>query len=81
VRATATVAAVVVGVCSYLVLAFQLWWDSHGEAVTVGAFRFTFTVVDFAGELYLEGRKLRKEVDSLLVDLADRVYYLSAELN
>ena len=78
VRATATVAAVVVGVCSYLVLAFQLWWDSHGEAVTVGAFRLAVGALEAAGGALALGRATRLGVNRLATVGADRAFYALA---
>jgi hypothetical protein len=78
VRATATVAAVVVGVCSYLVLAFQLWWDSHGEAVTVGAFRLAVGTLDVAGEVLALGREARAALNRLATVGTDRAFYALA---
>lgn len=47
IKYTATVAAIVVGVASYLYTAFQLWWNDNGETVQVNLFRFIVNLVDF----------------------------------
>lgn len=71
-------AAIVSGFCSYIWLALQLFWEEHGETITVGSVKFTFGLVDFAGECLLTGRKLRPVVNGLTASLTDRVYYLAA---
>ena len=78
IRLTATVTAVVAALCSYLWLACQLWWDSHGEAVTVGLTRLAFGVVDLAGELLLLGRETRSAVNRLVAVASDRAFYALA---
>jgi hypothetical protein len=78
VRATTTVAAVVVGVCSYLYLTLRLWWCEHGEAVTVGAFRFAVATVDVAGEVLALGREARAALNRLATVGADRAFYALA---
>lgn len=77
IKVTATVAAIVTGIASYVWLAFQLFWEEHGETITVGSVKFTFGLVDFAGECLLAGRKLRPVVNGLTASLTDRVYYLA----
>lgn len=47
IKHTATVAAIVVGVISYLYTAFQLWWNDNGETVKVNLFRFIVNMIDF----------------------------------
>jgi hypothetical protein len=78
VRATATVAAFVVAVVTYLYLALRLWWCEHGEAVTVGAFRFAVATVDVAGEVLALGREVRLGVNRLATVGADRAFYALA---
>ncbi len=78
VRATATVAAVAVGVVSYLYLTLRLWWCEHGEAVTVGAFRLAVATVDVAGEVLALGRATRLGVNRLLAVGSDRAFYALA---
>ena len=73
-------AAIVSGFCSYIWLALQLFWEEHGETITVGSVRFTFGLLDFAGSCYFAGRKLRPVANCLVASLTDRVYYLAADL-
>ena len=78
IRLTATATAVVVGLCSYLWLALQLLWDSHGETVTVGSVRLAFATVDLAGEVLVLGRDTRSAVNRLVASLSDRAFYALA---
>lgn len=78
IKVTATVTAIVIGFCSYVWLALQLFWEDHGETITVGSVKFTFSVVDFAGECLLAGRNFRRFTNFLTFNLTDRVYYLAA---
>ncbi len=78
VRATATVAAFVVAVVTYLYLTLRLWWVDNGEAVTVGAFRFAVGTLDVAGEVLALGREVRVGADRLVARGADRAFYALA---
>lgn len=78
INVTASTAAIVVGFCSYVWLALQLFWEDHGETITVGSVKFTFGLVDFAGECLLAGRSFRRFANGLTANLTDRVYYLAA---
>lgn len=78
INATATVCAVTVAVVSYIVTALQLFWLEHGQVITVSAIRFVINAVDFAGDCYHTGRKLRPVVIHNLNRLADTVFYTLA---
>ena len=78
VRITATVAAVAVGVVSYLYLTLRLWWCEHGEAVTVGAFRLVSGTLGAAGGALALGRATRLGVNRLLAVGTDRAFYALA---
>ena len=72
---TATLAAVVVAVVTYVVTALQLFWLEYGETITVNTVRFTVATVDFAGACFFAGRKLRPVVNTWVARLADSAYY------
>jgi hypothetical protein len=78
VRATATVAAFVVAVVTYLYLTLRLWWCEHGEAVTVGVFRFAVGALEAAGGALALGRATRLGVNRLLAVGTDRAFYALA---
>lgn len=78
IKVTATVAAIVTGFCSYVWLALQLFWEDHGETVTVGATKSVILAVDFAGNCLIAGRKFRALVNQVLATSADRAFYLAA---
>ena len=75
IKFSATVAAVVVAVVTYVVTALQLFWLEHGEAITVNAIRFTVATADFAGACFFAGRKLRPVVNHWVARLADSAFY------
>ncbi len=75
---SATVAAIVVGVCSYVWTALLLFWEDNGEVITVGATRFVINIVDFAGWCYHTGRKVRPVVTHNLNRLADAAFFTLA---
>ena len=80
VETTATVTAVVVGFASYLWLALQLFWEDHGETITVGATKSVILTVDFAGNCLIAGRKFRLFANRMTATLADRAYYAATAL-
>jgi hypothetical protein len=75
VNVTATVAAVVVGLASYLWVALQLFWEDHGDDIVVGATRFAFLTADFAGNVLIAGRNFRRVANFVTATLADRAYF------
>jgi hypothetical protein len=79
VEVTATVAAVVTGLVSYVWLALRLWWEDYGQTITVGTIQFTVGVADFGGEVYLAGRKLRPIVNTWVAQSADTLFFLGAD--
>lgn len=78
IKVTATVAAIVTGFCSYVWLALQLFWEDHGETITVGATKSVILAVDFTGNCLIAGRKFRVLVNQVLSTSADRAFYLAA---
>jgi hypothetical protein len=77
---SATVAAIVIGVCSYVWTALLPWWEDNGEVITVGAIRFVINTVDFAGWCYQAGRKVRPQVNLAVNHLADTAFFKLAAL-
>jgi hypothetical protein len=76
----ATAAAVIYGVCSYVWLAAQLFWEEHGETISVAAIRAVFLTADFAGELLQAGRDFRRFCDRYTAVLADTTFYTLAQI-
>jgi hypothetical protein len=70
-----TVAAVIVALCTYMWTALQLFWDEHGEGITVGVTRAVFNVMDFGGNCLLAGREMRFLADKVVAQAIDRAYY------
>ena len=77
---TATAAAVIIGVASYIYTALLLWWDDHGQSVIVNVTRFTFFIIDAIGATYHAGRKLRPTLNYWAARVIDRVYYTATAL-
>lgn len=78
INVTATTTAIVTGFVSYVWLALQLFWEDHGETITVGATKSIILTVDFAGNCLIAGRKFRVLVNQVLSTSADRAFYLAA---
>lgn len=75
----ATVAAIVVGVATYVWTALMLFWLENGGTITKRAVQFVFLTVDFAGELLMAGREFRRFVNRLTAQVSDGVFYTLAE--
>ena len=54
-----TIAAVIVGVCTYALTAFQLYWLDNGEVITKRAKSAVEVIKLTASECYIAGRDLR----------------------
>ena len=69
------VAAITVAIVSYLWVAMRLFWLENGERITVGATRFVFLTIDFAGEMLIAGREFRRFANNVTAQVADRAFY------
>lgn len=74
----ATVAAIVVGVATYVWTALMLFWLENGGTITKRAVQFVFLIVDFAGELLMAGREFRRFANMLTMRISDGVFYTLA---
>lgn len=74
----ATVAAIVVGVATYVWTALMLFWLENGETITKRAVQFVFLTVDFAGELLMAGRDFRAFINKATARFSDGVFYTLA---
>ena len=75
IRFAATTSAIVVGLCSYIWLALQLFWEDHGDAILTFAFQTIVHTADFAHDLYTSGRALRRTLGYLLNRSVDNLYF------
>ena len=71
---TATVAAVIIGVVSYIYTALLLWWEDNGQSVIINAVRFTFIIIDTIGAVYYAGVNSRPVINHWVSRLADTTY-------
>lgn len=78
IKRVAAIAAVVVGVFTYVVTALQLFWMDNGEVISKRAVQFVFLTVDFAGEMLMAGREFRCFVNRLTAQVSDGVFYALA---
>ena len=78
INATATVAAVIVGIITYVITALQLFWLDRGDTIVINTIRFTVTLADFAGNCYHAGRNFRPVVVHNLNRLADAAFFTLA---
>jgi hypothetical protein len=72
---SATIAAVVVGVVSYLWTAFQLWWDDNGETVQVNTIRIVVNVIDFIAAVVIATPKVYRWVKLNSNRLVDSLFF------
>lgn len=77
---TATAAAVIMGVASYVITALQLWWEDNGQSIITNAVRFTFIIADTIGAVYYAGVNSRPIINQWVARLADEVYFTAAAL-
>lgn len=77
IHTAATIAAVIIGVATYLITALQLFWLEHGEAIITNAVRVTFLIADAIGTTYYLGRNLRPAANRLVAQLTDGIYYIA----
>lgn len=77
---TATAAAVIVGVASYVITALQLWWEDNGQSIITNAVRFTFLIIDTIGAVYYAGVNSRPVIAYWGNRIIDRVYFTAAAL-
>ena len=80
INTTATLAAIIIGITTYVVTALQLFWLERGETIIINTIRFTVTLADFAGDCYHTGRKVRPVVIHTLNHLADTAFFKLAAL-
>lgn len=78
IKRAAAIAAVVVGVVTYVFTALQLFWLQNGEVISKRAVQFVFLIVDFAGEMLMAGREFRRFVNRLTAQVSDGVFYALA---
>jgi hypothetical protein len=76
INATATVAAVIVGIITYVITALQLFWLEHSESIIINAVRFIVTLADFAGGCYYAGRKLRPYANLAVNRVVDSAFHV-----
>ena len=72
---TATAAAIIIGVCSYVWTALMLWWEDNGEVIITRATRFTFLFIDAVGATYHAGVNSRPVINRYCARLADSAFY------
>ena len=77
---SATLAAIVIGVCSYVWTALMLWWEDNGDRTLTAIVRFTFLFIDACGFCYYAGRKLRPVANRYCARLADSAFYALASV-
>ena len=77
IRFAATTSAIVVGLCSYIWLALQLFWEDHGDTILTFAFQTIVHTADFAHACYTSARAFRRTVGYLCGSAVDRLYYLA----
>ncbi len=75
IQITATLAAVVIGVCSYVWTALLLFWEDNGDTILTSVVRFTFILMDACGSVYYAGRKLRPVANRYCALAADSAFY------
>ena len=75
---SATIAAVIVGVMTYVITAFQLFWLEHGEVILTRTFQFTTTLIDTCGAVYYAGVNSRPAVNYWTARVTDNVFYALA---
>lgn len=75
IESVATVAAIVVGVATYVWTALMLFWLENGETIIKRAVQFVFLIVDFAGELLMAGREFRAFANKATARISDGVFY------
>jgi hypothetical protein len=71
----ATISAIVVGVCSYIWLALQLFWEDHGDQILTLSFQTIIHIADFSHDCYTSGVALRRALGTLFVRALDNAYY------
>ncbi len=77
---SATIAAVIIGVCSYVITALQLWWEDNGEVTVTRLIRFTFWIIDAVGATYYAGVTCRPIINYWVARIADTVLYNLTEV-
>jgi hypothetical protein len=77
---SATVAAIVIGVCSYVWTALLLWWEDNNATVITHLTRFTFLFIDALGATYYAGVNTRPVINYWVARVADTVLYNLAEV-
>ncbi len=77
IKRVATLAAIVVGVATYVWTALMLFWLANGDVILKRAVQFVFLTVDFAGELLMAGREFRRFVNRLTAQISDGVFYFA----
>jgi hypothetical protein len=78
INASATVTAIVIGVCSYVWTALLLFWESNGDQILTAIVRFTVTFMDACGSVYYAGRNFRPVASHYCAQLADSTFYMLA---
>jgi hypothetical protein len=77
---SATAAAIIIGVTSYVITALQLFWLEHNETIITNAVRFTFFIADTIGAVYYAGVNSRPVITHWAARLIDRVYFTAIAL-
>ena len=75
INATATIAAVIVGVITYAITALQLFWCEHGETILTRIVQFTVIFIDACGTVYYWGVNSRPVINRYCARLADSAFY------